>query len=277
MICDSIPMEEEAEGRRYRYWLHRELAAEGKDGLVFVLLNPSTADALEDDPTIRRCVGFGKRWGYRELTVVNLFALRATSPAVLRQHGTAAIGSHNDDALRWARNAPRTRTVVAGWGNHGMHLERDLAAMAIAGPMMALRTTKLGCPAHPLYLRYSAELLPYEGRQPLQDMPAKPLSATPVPVRHTLTKLGADLREARLRRRIPMALLAERASVSRTTLANIEKGDGGVALGNYARALFALGLLDRLAELADARHDETGLAIASEDLPKRIRQRRSWR
>ena len=277
MICDSIPMEEEAEGRRYRYWLHRELAAEGKDGLVFVLLNPSTADALEDDPTIRRCMGFGKRWGFRELTVVNLFALRATSPAVLRQHGAAAIGSRNDDALRWARNAPRARTVVAGWGNHGMHLERDQAAMAIARPVMALRTTKLGCPAHPLYLPSSAELLPYEGRQPLQDMPAKPLSATPVPVRRTLAKLGADLREARLRRRIPMALLAERASVSRTTLANIEKGDGGVALGNYARALFALGLLDRLAELADARHDETGLAIASEDLPKRIRQRRSWR
>ena len=277
MICDSIPMEEEAEGRRYRYWLHRELAAEGKDGLVFVLLNPSTADALEDDPTIRRCMGFGKRWGYRELTVVNLFALRATSPAVLRQHGAAAIGSRNDDALRWARNAPRTRTVVAGWGNHGLHLERDLAAMAIVRPMMALRTTKLGCPAHPLYLPSSAELLPYEGRQPLQDMPAKPLSATPVPVRRTLAKLGADLREARLRRRIPMALLAERASVSRTTLANIEKGDGGVALGNYARALFALGLLDRLAELADARYDDTGLAIASEDLPKRIRQRRSWR
>ena len=278
MICDSIPMEEEAEGRRYRYWLHRELAAEGKDGLVFVLLNPSTADALEDDPTIRRCVGFGKRWGFRELTVVNLFALRATSPAVLRQHGAAAIGSRNDDALRWARNAPRTRTVVAGWGNHGMHLERDLAAMAIVRPLMALRTTKLGCPAHPLYLPSSAELLPYEGRQPpLERAPAKPLAATPVPVRRTLAKLGADLREARLRRRIPMALLAERASVSRTTLANIEKGDGGVALGNYARALFALGLLDRLAELADARHDETGLAIASEDLPKRIRQRRSWR
>ena len=278
MICDSIPMEEEAEGRRYRYWLHRELAAEGKDGLVFVLLNPSTADALEDDPTICRCMGFGKRWGFRELTVVNLFALRATSPAVLRQHGAAAIGGRNDDALRWARNARRTRTVVAGWGNHGMHLERDLAAMAIVRPMMALRTTKLGCPAHPLYLPSSAEPLSYEGRQPpLEDAPAKPLAATPVPVRRTLAKLGADLREARLRRRIPMALLAERASVSRTTLANIEKGDGGVALGNYARALFALGLLDRLAELADARHDETGLAIASEDLPKRIRQRRSWR
>ena len=278
MICDSIPMEEEAGGRRYRYWLHRELAADGKRGLVFVLLNPSTADEVEDDPTIRRCVGFGKRWGYREITVVNLFALRATSPAVLRQHGAAAIGRYNDDALRWARNEPTTRTVVAGWGNHGMHLERDLAAMDALRPMMALRTTKLGCPAHPLYLPADAELLPYEGRQPPQeDVSTKPLSATPVPVRRALAKLGADLRDARLRRRIPMALVAERAAISRTTLANVEKGDGGVALGNYARALFALGLLDRLAELADARHDEVGLAIGSEQLPKRVRQRRAWR
>ena len=162
-------MEEEAEGRRYRYWLHRELAADGEGGLVFVLLNPSTADALEDDPTIRRCVGFGRRWGYRELTVVNLFALRATSPAALRAHGAVAIGSRNDDALRWARSEPTTRTVVAGWGNNGMHLERDLAAMAIVGPVMALRTTKLGCPAHPLYLPSASELLPYEGRQPPLD------------------------------------------------------------------------------------------------------------
>lgn len=278
MICDSIPMEEEAEGRHYRYWLHRELVADGEGGLVFVLLNPSTADAVEDDPTIRRCIGFGTRWGFRELTVVNLFALRATSPTVLRQHGAAAIGSRNDDALRWARGEPSTRTVVAGWGNHGMHLDRDLAVMDIVRPMMALRTTKLGCPAHPLYLPSACEPLPYEGRQPhLEDAAAKPMSATPVPVRRALAKLGSDLREARLRRRIPMALLAERASISRTTLANIEKGDGGVALGNYARALFALGLLDRLAELADARHDETGIAIASEQLPKRIRQRRSWR
>ena len=280
MICDSIPMEEEAEGRRYRYWLHRELVADGEGGLVFVLLNPSTADALEDDPTIRRCVGFGKRWGYRELTVVNLFAMRATSPAVLRQHGAAAIGSRTDDALRWARSEPRTRAVVAGWGNHGMHLERDVAAMDIVRPTMALRTTKLGCPAHPLYLPSASEPQPYEGRKRTLEegkAAAKPLSAVPVPVRRALAKLGADLREARLRRRIPMALLAERASISRTTLTNIERGDGGVALGNYARALFALGLLDRLAEVADVRYDETGLAIASEQLPKRVRQRRSWR
>ena len=173
MVCDSIPMEEEAEGRRYRYWLHRELAANGKVGLVFVLLNPSKADAVEDDPTIRRCVGFGKRWGFRELTVVNLFALRATSPTVLRAHGAAAIGSRNNDVLRWVRREPRTRTVVAGWGNHGMRLERDLAALDVLGPMMALRTTRLGCPAHPLYLPAAAEPQPYTGRQPHREAAAE--------------------------------------------------------------------------------------------------------
>ena len=103
------------------------------------------------------------------------------------------------------------------------------------------------------------------------------LPGTPVPVRRALSKLGDDVRDARKRRRIPMALLAERASISRTTLANIEKGDAGVSLGNYARALFSLGLLDRLADLADARHDDTGLAIERERLPKRIRRRRLWR
>ena len=278
MICESVPMETEVDGLRYRYWLHRDLGPADKDGLVFVLLNPSTADATQDDPTIRRCVAFGKRWGYRDLTVVNLFALRATRPAVLRQFGGAAIGEHNDAVLRWARAEPRTGTVVAAWGNHGMHLERDAVVMRIIRPTMALRVTKLGCPAHPLYLPASAELAPYERpRPPTAEQQTKPVSATPIPVRRTLAKLGADLREARLKRRIPMALLAERASISRTTLGHIEKGDGGVTLGNYARALFALGLLDRLAELADPRHDETGLAIASEQLPKRIRQRRGWR
>ncbi len=164
MICGSIPMEEATGGRRYRYWLHRELAADGDGGLVFVMLNPSTADAVADDPTIRRCVGFGKRWGFRELTVVNLFALRATNPAALRAHGAAAVGGRNNDALRWARSA--ANTVVAGWGNHGRHLDRDLAVMDLVGPTMALRTTRLGCPAHPLYLPSASELLPYRGRQP---------------------------------------------------------------------------------------------------------------
>ena len=275
MICDAVPMEEEAGGLRFRYWLHRELAGDGREGLVFVMLNPSTADAVEDDPTVRRCVGFGREWGYRELTVVNLFALRATTPADLRRHGSEAVGARNDAALRWIRRHPATTMVVAAWGNHGTHLNRDAAALAIIGPAMALGVTKQGCPKHPLYLRRDARPAPY-GDERLAVGGAT-VSGAPAPVLRAIAKLGDDVRDARRRRRIPMALLAERASISRTTLANIERGDPGVSLGNCARALFSLGLVDRLANLADARHDETGLAVEREQLPQRVRQRKNWR
>ena len=96
-------------------------------------------------------------------------------------------------------------------------------------------------------------------------------SSMPMPVYRALAKLGEDIRDARRRRRVPAALLAERAAISRTTLGKVEKGDAGVALGNYAKVLFALGLLDHLARLADAGRDEVGLSLASEDLPRRIR------
>jgi len=93
-----------------------------------------------------------------------------------------------------------------------------------------------------------------------------------LPVRRAVRKLGEDIRDARRRRRLSTALVAERASISRTTLNKIESGEPGVALGNYAAVLFALGLIDRLAELADVRHDPTGLALMDDQLPKRVRR-----
>lgn len=94
----------------------------------------------------------------------------------------------------------------------------------------------------------------------------------PIPVRRVLGKLGRDIRDARLRRRIPTAIMAERASVSRTTLNKVEKGDPGVSLGIYATVLFVLGLADRIGDLADVRTDDVGLALAEENLPQRIRR-----
>jgi transcriptional regulator with XRE-family HTH domain len=96
----------------------------------------------------------------------------------------------------------------------------------------------------------------------------------PLPVRRAVRKLGRDIREARLRRRIPAAVLAERASISRTTLFKLEKGDPGVSIGIIGTVLFVLGLDDRLTEIADVRRDEQGLALDEERLPKRIRPRR---
>ena len=93
----------------------------------------------------------------------------------------------------------------------------------------------------------------------------------PVPVRRALRKLGSDIRDARLRRRIPVAVAAERASIGRSTLNRVEKGAPTVAVGIYATVLFVLGLENRVGDLADARNDATGLQLEEDLLPKRIR------
>jgi transcriptional regulator with XRE-family HTH domain len=101
------------------------------------------------------------------------------------------------------------------------------------------------------------------------------MSSLPIPVVRALRKLGHDIRDARRRRRIPVKILAERASISRMTLNKIENGNAGVYIGNYATVLFALGLMDRLADVADLTHDAIGRELAEEQLPKRIRLARA--
>lgn len=96
----------------------------------------------------------------------------------------------------------------------------------------------------------------------------------PFAARRALIQLGADIRDARRRRRIPTAMMAERALISRSTLHKIERGDPGVALGAVATVLFVLGLSDRIATLADAGRDSVGLDLEAERLPQRIRARR---
>lgn len=100
------------------------------------------------------------------------------------------------------------------------------------------------------------------------------LTGLPFPVRRALRKLGGDIRDARLRRRIPTKIMAERASISRTTLNKVEKGEPGVSLGIYATVLFVLDLHERLATLADVRTDTVGLALDEDKLPQRIRRSR---
>ena len=96
----------------------------------------------------------------------------------------------------------------------------------------------------------------------------------PLPVGRALTKLGADIRDARRRRRIPTATMADRAGISRTTLHKVEQGDPGVSLGTYGTVLFVLGLEERIAELVDPSNDPVGRDLEAEALPKRIRGRR---
>jgi len=97
------------------------------------------------------------------------------------------------------------------------------------------------------------------------------ITRTPIPVKRALRKLGQDLRDARKRRRIPMWLAADRADISRVTLTKIEKGDEGVSICAYAKVLFTLGMVTRLADLVDQTKDILGLGLETENLPKRIR------
>ncbi len=93
----------------------------------------------------------------------------------------------------------------------------------------------------------------------------------PLPVKRILAKLGADIKAARLRRRITMTLMAERAFVARSTLQKVEQGDPGVSLGVYATVLFILGLSERIADLADVGTDSVGMQLDEERLPQRVR------
>ncbi|MDF9434161.1 helix-turn-helix domain-containing protein [Chromohalobacter israelensis] len=93
-------------------------------------------------------------------------------------------------------------------------------------------------------------------------------------MRRALRKLGADIHDARRRRRLTMAVVAERAFTSRSTLQRIEAGDASVGIGIYASVLQALGLLDGLADIADIGNDSVGQALASAELPKRVGSKR---
>ncbi len=97
---------------------------------------------------------------------------------------------------------------------------------------------------------------------------------TPIPVRKALSKLGGDLREARIRRRISAQQMADRVDVSRVTLKAMEDGSPSVSMGTYATALYMLGLLDRVSELADIAHDPVGRTLSRYALPKRVYKRK---
>lgn len=99
----------------------------------------------------------------------------------------------------------------------------------------------------------------------------------PLPVKRALRKLGSDIADARKRRRISTQTMAQRAMISRTTLVKVENGDPGVSIGIFATVLFVLGMTNRLADIADASSDRTGLDLESESLPKRISSSRKTR
>jgi hypothetical protein len=146
-----------SEDGRYRYLLTRSWRTD-LPVVCFVMLNPSSADASVDDPTIRRCIDFARRWGYGGLTVVNLYAFRTPSPAELfAAHDP--VGCENDDFL--ATVCARASAVVAAWGAKVPHPERKQAAVGGVENLKCLGTNRNGEPRHPLYVRADAVLQTY--------------------------------------------------------------------------------------------------------------------
>lgn len=137
---------------RYRYALWRAWSA-NYPRVVFILLNPSTADEQRNDPTIRRCMGFARAWQFGSVEVVNLFAYRATDGRELLK-AVDPVGEENNRFLM--RAVERCSTVVVGWGSRGTLLGRDrevISLLAGRKDVYCLGTTKGGHPRHPLYVR----------------------------------------------------------------------------------------------------------------------------
>ena len=151
-----------SDDRVYRYALCRVWDCDGPP-FVVIGLNPSTADERQDDPTIRRCIGFAKREGFGAYFMLNLFGLRATYPKVMKAH-REPIGVGNDAAIARIATLPGA-TVVAAWGTHGAHQNRDIdvysALQALGVDVHCFGTTKGGFPKHPLYLPNGAPLVRY--------------------------------------------------------------------------------------------------------------------
>lgn len=135
----------------FRYTLERTLGG-GCGNVLFVMLNPSTADGLTDDPTIRRCMSFARRWDYGGLLVANLYAYRATNPKELT-HQQEQCGPEWEKHT--AQLANRAGRIVAAWGSFASSQRQDyvLSFLRMYGVVHCLGKTKDGSPRHPLYVR----------------------------------------------------------------------------------------------------------------------------
>jgi hypothetical protein len=166
-----LPLEQNAvisDCGRYRYRLTRDLSPNPRTA-TFILLNPSTADATSDDPTIRRCIGFARRWSCGRLAVLNVFAYRATDPSEMKR-ANDPVGPENRGWFeRTLIDDLSIGPVVCGWGVHGNHMGQDRTVLGwlqvIGVQPLALGLTRDGHPKHPLYLPGDAELVSISGRR----------------------------------------------------------------------------------------------------------------
>lgn len=143
--------------RKYRYALWRTWQ-EGDGHVMFIGLNPSTADETEDDPTIRRCIGFAKDWDFGGIYMLNLFAFRATNPKNLKK-ADDPVGPENNSFLTMYHEPAGLN--IACWGTHGGFMKRDQAVIGLLGRenLSCLGITAGGQPKHPLYLKRDTKII----------------------------------------------------------------------------------------------------------------------
>lgn len=149
-----------SEDRKFRYVLTRIWDSD-KPPIVFIMLNPSTADEYKLDPTNRRVVNYCKNWGYGKLITLNLFALRSTDPKKLYEVEDP-VGPLNDFYIK--NICQQVKFIIAGWGTHGtLHKRNDdvFALINAEGRIFSLEQTKEGHPKHPLYVKRSVIPIPY--------------------------------------------------------------------------------------------------------------------
>lgn len=172
--------------RSFRYTLWRRWGA-GSRFVQFIGLNPSTADEQRNDPTVTRCIGFAKRWDYDGMCMTNLFAFRATDPAVMKAAADPA-GPEND---RWLWHvADKAALRIACWGQHGRHLGRDRYVHMILGPFQlhCIGRNKNGQPSHPLMLPSGLEPREFPAPELCEVYGPIPLPATcPLPPPQEMT------------------------------------------------------------------------------------------
>lgn len=149
--------------REYRYRLDRTWS-KGGARVMFLMLNPSTADHVVDDPTIRRCLQYAKDWGFGGLVVCNLFALRSTNPDALKPHADP-IGFENDAYI--LRAACEVSLILCAWGKRGSLRNRArivAESLRIQGHRLhCLKTNGDGSPVHPLYQPASLKPITFRG------------------------------------------------------------------------------------------------------------------
>ena len=148
-----------SDDRKHRYSLDRIWDNE-KPFVLFIGLNPSTANEKNDDPTIRRCMSFSKDWGYGGIRMVNLFSIRATDPKVMLNYDQPT-DDNNDFYL--LNSAACSGVIVCAWGNYGSHLGRDqkVKELLTGYRLMCFDITKKGQPKHPLYIKSDKKLIQY--------------------------------------------------------------------------------------------------------------------